>query len=69
MCIREGGKSLVSIVKGGYNLSKVGISSEAGKIGIDVIDLTSEQDLLMEVPEGKELHEVRTFPTVYDCEC
>lgn len=51
-----------------YNLSKVGISSEAGKLGINVIDLTSEQDLLMEVPEGKELHEVRTFPTVYDCD-
>jgi len=67
-----GGKVIVAENSGGgdtaYCLSKVGITSAVEEVGGEVRALPSEQEVLLEVPNGQQLSSVKTFPTVRDCD-
>jgi uncharacterized protein (DUF362 family) len=51
-----------------YNMSKVGITSAAEDAGAEVKDLQSEKEVQIEVRNGVALHEVKTYPTIYNCD-
>lgn len=67
-----GGTVIVAESSGGgntaYSLSQVGITSAAEHAGAEVRALPSEELLLMEVPKGRAIQSVKTFPTIYDCD-
>ncbi len=67
-----GGTVIVAESSGGgdtrYCLSQVGIASAAEKVGAEVRALPLEEGILMEVPKGVSLRDVRTFPTIYNCD-
>jgi len=51
-----------------YNLSKVGITSAVEEAGAEVRDLQTEKEVQIKVPDGVALHEVETYPTIYNCD-
>ncbi len=51
-----------------YNLSKVGITSAVEDEGAEVMDLQTEKEVQIMVPVGVALHEVKIYPTIYDCD-
>jgi len=67
-----GGKVIVAESSGGgdtaYCLSKVGITSVAEEVGAEVRVLPSEDEVLLEVPNGQKLQSVKTYPTISKCD-
>ncbi len=51
-----------------YNLSQVGITSAAEKVGAEVRALPSEKEIQIEVPNGVKLHDVKTYETICNCD-
>jgi len=67
-----GGKVIVAESSGGgdtgYCLSKVGITSAAEQVEAEVRVLPSEEEILLEVPNGEKLQSVKTYPTISKCD-
>lgn len=51
-----------------FCLSKIGITSAIEELGVEVIDLISEKEIQIEVPKGKKLQKVKTYPTISNCD-
>jgi len=67
-----GGKVIVAENSGGgdtaYCLSKVGITSAVEETRAEVRVLPSEDEILLEVPNGEKLRSVKTYPTISKCD-
>ncbi len=51
-----------------FCLSKIGITSAVEAVGVEVLDLTSEKAISVEIPNGIAIQKVRTYPTIYNCD-
>lgn len=72
LTIEAGGDVMVAESSGNgntaYNMSKVGITSAAEEVGAQVKDLQTEKEVEIPVPDGLALHQVKTFPTIKNCD-
>ncbi len=51
-----------------FNMSKVGIVSAIEDIGVEIKDLQTEKEVEITVPNGLALHQVKTYPTIQNCD-
>ncbi len=67
-----GGKVIVAESSGSGstedNLSRIGITSAVEEAGAEVRDLQTEEEVQIKVPDGVALHEVKTYPTIINCD-
>ena len=72
LAINAGGSVVVAECSGGgdteYCMRQQGITSAVQAAGATVRYLNTESQIQIAVPNGVTLHDVKTFPTIYDCD-
>jgi len=72
LAMEAGGTVVVAECSGGgdtsYCMQVQGITSAVQAVGATVRYLNTESQIQIAVPNGVTLHDVKTFPTIYDCD-